>query len=157
RYGSNVDARLISPKIPVPAASEKPRFKYSYFYDFGDGDHGQLEIRADDGPWQAVAAGFLDPGSKTWSQRVVDLRPYAGKTVQLGFNIVSDRSTTQASWAGYGWYVDDVSVETGPYVFNDHEGFEGTDHADWSVEGGQWAFGSGNVNERPPLTGTKMA
>jgi len=157
RYGSNVDARLISPEITVPAAAEKPRFKYSYYYDFGDGDYGQLEIRESGGAWQALNAGKLDQSSMGWSQRVVDLRDYAGKVVQLAFRIVTNTNTNQAFTSGYGYYIDEFSLETGAWVFNNNEGFEGTDHSDWSVEGGQWAFGRGNVNELAPLAGDKLA
>src|SRR5207249_1680771 len=115
-----LDARLVSPEFIVPAATQNPRFKYWYWYDTIYISHyGQLQIRTVGGAWQDVAGErvFLKGGS--WSQRVLDLRPYAGQTMQIRFDFVSDGGQVAA-----GWYIDDVSLETGPMVLNNPEGFE---------------------------------
>jgi hypothetical protein len=47
--------------------------------------------------------------SGQWSQAWLDLRAYAGKTVMLGFYFESHAGSVSS-----GWYVDDMSIETGP-------------------------------------------
>lgn len=154
-YSPNADARLISPEFVVPSASEQPRAKFAYWYNFAAGDYGQLQIRIKGSDWEDVEGGTLNYSSKSWSQRVVDLAAFAGDTVQLAFRIVTDDQHTSTANTGFGWYVDDFSIETGQSPLRSPESFEG-DLGDWSVEGGLWAFGVGNLNEPEPRTGDVM-
>jgi len=107
-YGINTDARLISPEYPVPPASAAPKFRFSYWYQFGAGDYGQVQLRVLGDDWQDVAGGRIEQENGSWSQQVVDLRPYAGQTVQIGLRFVSDDQHTPR----WGWYVDDAGFES---------------------------------------------
>src|SRR5436190_333032 len=65
--------------------------------------------------------------------------------VQIGFYFSSSGGFAAAP----GWYIDDVSVETGAMAWNSPEGFEGHGTGtigDWSVEDGVWQIGVPNPN-----------
>jgi RHS repeat-associated protein len=67
----------------------------------------------------------------------VDLSAYAGQTVQVAFHMV------YANTGGYtdpGWYVDEVTLRTGPDIFNNPETFE-FGWGDWSTDYGLWQIG----------------
>ncbi len=152
-HPNGADARLVSPEFVVPAAEENPRFRYFYWYDTAWTSHyGQLQIRVDGGEWEDIPGErvFLQGGH--WAQRILDLRPYAGQAVQVGFRFVSTTGSTLA-----GWYIDRVSLETGPLEFNEVPGFaEG--YGDWSVEGGSWQIGPPTAESGPgSLSGTNVA
>jgi hypothetical protein len=107
-YGAGRDALLISPAYPVPPASESPRFRFSYWHRMATGDYGQVQVRMVGGEWQNVEGGLIDQINGSWSQQLVDLRPYEGETVQIGLRFVSAPQTT-GEW---GWYVDNAGFET---------------------------------------------
>ena len=152
-YNDNKNALLISPELTVPAASKRPRLKYAYWYSFGAKDHGEVLVRVGAGQWQAVAPKLLDQ-SASWSQGMVDLAPFAGKVVQVGYRLLSDDIE---DYRTAGFYIDDVALEIGPMAFASPEGFE-QNFGDWSVEGGQWAMGQPSYQFGPAAQeGTKLA
>jgi bacillopeptidase F (M6 metalloprotease family) len=63
------------------------------------------------------------------------LSDYADQTVEIAFNFHSDNAYTAP-----GWYIDDVSLEVGPYIFTSPQDWEsGLD--DWHVDYGSWEVG----------------
>ncbi len=155
-YGTIHDARLVSPEFTVLPAEESPRFTYHYWYDIGGNDYGQLQIRAGGGAWQDVPGERLTEAGKSWARRSVDLRPFAGQTVQVGFHLVSDYQNRVGD-LGRGWFIDEVALESGPMNFNAVEGFE-SGFGDWSVEGGVWQAGSPTgVGAPAAFQGTNVA
>jgi hypothetical protein len=151
-YLHGVDAVLVTPEFEVADAALRPRLRYAHWYDLLD-DVGRVQVRTLGGDWQDVPGHRITQHGTSWSQSIVDLRPYAGETVQVGFRIVTD-----GSWSGVaeGWYVDDVSYETGRMTFSTSQDFE-NGYGDWSVEGGMWAIGTPSATGEPmPVSGTKL-
>ncbi|MBX3732030.1 MAG: choice-of-anchor J domain-containing protein [Verrucomicrobiae bacterium] len=152
-YPNSADARLTSPEFIVPPAGDHPRFKYWYWYQTAFTSHyGQLQIRTSGGAWQDVVGERVFTTGGRWAQRIVDLRPFAGQPVQLGFRLVTTTSTVSL-----GWYVDDMSLETGPWALDEVPGFEGG-FGEWSAEGGVWQVGEPTATGGPaPRSGTQVA
>lgn len=151
-YAENSDALLISPEIVVPEAELLPRLKYAYWYDLLD-DWGRVQVRTLGGEWEDVPGHRISQHGTAWAQSIVDLSAYAGETVQVGFRLVSD-----GSWSGVaeGWYIDDVSFETGAMTFSSPQDFE-AGYGDWSVVGGMWAIGTPTAEGEPtPRSGTHL-
>jgi RHS repeat-associated protein len=127
-YPNLADAHLISPLYLVPPLSENPRFKFWQWYlTASAADYGQLQIRTNGGAWTNISEQITGV-STNWSERFLDLRPYAGQTVQIAFHFVSANGSTAP-----GWYVDDVSFESGPMTFNNPESFE-AGLGDWNSD-----------------------
>jgi hypothetical protein len=143
-YPNPANAHLISSPYPVPALSENPRFKFwQWYHTASPTDYGQLQIRANGGAWTNISEQITGV-STNWSERFVDLRPYAGQTVQIAFHFVSGNGPTAA-----GWYVDDVSFESGPMTVNNPEGFE-AGLGDWDSDNyALWQIGV--PTSGPPL------
>src|SRR6185436_15781785 len=106
----------------------------------GANDYGQLQIRTPGAAWQDVAGERLTEASGgSWARRSIDLRAYAGQTVQLAFHFVAAFNNSGGDLA-LGWFIDEAALETGAMVLNSPEGFE-NGFGDWSVEGGVWQVG----------------
>lgn len=152
-YLTDQDARLVTPEFTVPDAALLPRFKYALWHDFGNGDHGQVEVSVDGGEWDVLDPLVLEGQTGGWSQQVIKLQDYAHQSVRIGLRLIADHYNGN----GPGWYIDDVSLETGEMTFESPEGFE-QGMGDWSAEGGLWAFGAPTYEDGPtPLTGSKLA
>lgn len=134
-YANGVRSHLVSPEFVVPPASENPRLRFWHWFSFASGDYGEVHIRVDGGNWEAISERYSHTGSGTWTRPFVDLTPYAGATVEVGFYIYSDGYA-----AGSGWYVDDITVVTGATPFNNPEDFE-TGLGDWASTRGTWQVG----------------
>jgi RHS repeat-associated protein len=149
-YPNLADAHLISPPYLLAPLSENPRFKFWQWYHTASAtDYGQLQIRANGGAWTNLSEQITGV-STNWSERFVDLRPYAGQTVQIAFHFVSGNGSTAA-----GWYVDDVSFESGPMTFNNPESFE-TGLGDWNSDNYRlWQIGV--ASSGPPLVNGSRA
>src|SRR5207249_310635 len=88
-----------------------------------------------------------------WARPLFDLSSYAGQTVQLAFYFHSDDYRDVFGYGACGspdvaagWYLDEVTVVTGPIVppivANVPEGFEGTNQWDrWYTTAGTWQIG----------------
>lgn len=123
-YGNNLNSSLVTPGINVP--TDNPELTFWTWYSLeNDYDYGYVEITTDGTSWTALNGGGFN-GSSNWSEETYDLSSYAGETVNIRFRLDTDGSVTEE-----GWYVDDISVETGsgsggdeetppskPYVFN---------------------------------------
>jgi putative ubiquitin-RnfH superfamily antitoxin RatB of RatAB toxin-antitoxin module len=139
-YQEPADSRLVSPPFVVPAASENPRIRFWYWMSFSASDNGQVQIKTSDGGWESISIIMNNYGSKAWSYGSVDISAYSGSTVQIAFNFHSENYLGGAIDVSSGWYIDDVSLVTGPYVLNTPEDFE-SGFGDWSVDEGSWEVG----------------
>lgn len=130
---SRKDDSLYSPSITLPAGQARLEFWHTFEFEAAGltagYDGGVLEISTNGGSsWSDLGQSMLEggynssissyfgnplAGRQAWSggtfgdmHRVqVDLSSYAGMTVKLRWRIGCD-----SSYAGSGWYVDDVSV-----------------------------------------------
>ncbi|NIA30301.1 MAG: T9SS type A sorting domain-containing protein [Actinobacteria bacterium] len=151
KYSEWVDSRLISPKIIVPNSDQNPRFRFWQDYSFSADDKGYVEVRVGNGDWEQISADYTNT-SWEWTYTSFDLVPYSNKTVQFAFHFISQaKSYYNGTYThtSAGWYIDDVTIITGPIIFNSREGWEGG-IGDWSAERGTWQIGK-------PTTGPNSA
>ncbi|MBN8249120.1 MAG: choice-of-anchor J domain-containing protein, partial [Verrucomicrobia bacterium] len=148
-------ADLISPEFVVPLANERPRLRYWDWHETTRTYHyGRLYIRVNGGSWVNLGQQADGDFGRKWSQRIVDLRAYGGQTVQIAFGF---SARTDVNAAGAGWYIDDVSIETGPMQFNNPESFE-NGFGDWSVNSAIWEIGEPTAANGPqPRSGKAVA
>ena len=145
-YGVNQDSWLTSPLIEVPAAALEPRITFKYWYELVSGDAGYVYIRVDGGSWTNLFT-VDQSGDASWRSTTLSLAPYANRTVELGFRIITNASTFAP-----GFYVDDVRYETGDIPLSKAQGFEnGFDG--WSAYGGVWAVGKPTAVAGPAAHG----
>src|SRR5690606_21667236 len=97
-YSPSMDSRLATPEFLVPDAAERPRLKYVYWYRLASGDFGQVQVRLEGGEWLDIEGDAFGANTEgEWSQRVIDLRPWAGQRLQVGFRFTTDSGTGSTS------------------------------------------------------------
>jgi GH25 family lysozyme M1 (1,4-beta-N-acetylmuramidase) len=90
---------------------ERPRLRFwSWHSTYDASDYGQVWIRANGGAWTELTAPISGNTGGSWTLRFVDLTEYDGQTVQIAFRFVSNND----GGTDAGWYVDDLSLVTGP-------------------------------------------
>ena len=148
-YADNLDARLVSPALVVPAAVLNPRLRFWHWYSFyreltftpiDGGDYGRVQIRVNGGSWQNLSPIYADTSSGVWSRPSLDLSGYAGQSVELAFYLHTRLNSANSERTSSGWYVDEVELVTGPTRFPNPSGFE-SGLGDWWVDGGTWEVG----------------
>ena len=85
------------------------------------------------GDWQTLTNATYPHGLWScgrWERASLDLSPYAGKEVQLGFLFHSQINSDGRSYVAEGWYLDDLEIVSGPMVFQNPQGFEAPDFWD---------------------------
>ncbi len=110
---SNLDAAAIA-EVAVPAGSPtltyterhlaEATFDYAYTVVSTDGGKTYTAL-ANANTVKGPFGPALNDDSPAFATQTFDLKPYAGKTVLLGFRYVSDGGVNDG-----GWYVDDVKV-----------------------------------------------
>lgn len=117
----NRDSRLMSPPLTLPPAASAPRLRFWHWFNHGCAQSGG---GGPDGNCFA-AAGVREVGSATWTDLatwrgssggwanpLLDLTAFGGKTVQIGFYILTSEYSAYRPWDAWGaWYVDDVAIE----------------------------------------------
>jgi hypothetical protein len=100
---------LMSPTVDVPSSTSSVTLNFWHFYTFqasgGDWqDCSTLWISTDDGiSW--ILMDHFRANNGAWSLATYDLSAYAGQSVRLAFQFISDRSG-----GALGWYIDDVEI-----------------------------------------------
>lgn len=140
-YPETANSRFIRfTTFVVPAGEDNPRLRFWHWYSFSTSDRGFVEVMvAGTGTWERVSVDYTSTGSGVYSSPLIDLSAYAGKRIQIAFHFIAVDASGGAD-NGLGWYIDDVSLETGPLKFNNPEGFE-SGLGDWYVENGTWEVG----------------
>ncbi|MFO1501925.1 MAG: hypothetical protein U1G07_26710 [Verrucomicrobiota bacterium] len=140
-YGENTSSLLVSPPVTVPAADQHPRLRFWHWYNFNCGDRGQVQVRVGSNDWQTLAT-YDGYSGGIWTYAALDLSPYAGKTLQLGFSF-SSTSINCGGTIAPGWYLDELVIVTGETVLANPMDFEASDFwSNWSSDGGTWEWGS---------------
>lgn len=109
-YPPNSVARLQSPAFQVgdPGPGRLVSLRFWEWHQYGTGDGGSVQIAVLNGSvWSDWSTLMSVSGTSTaWQERVLELTPYIGKTVRLGFlhTANGDGST------GAGWYLDDIEI-----------------------------------------------
>jgi len=165
-YHDAVSSRLISPAFVVPDASANPRLRFWHWYNLNAADGGYVQIRvAGETDWQTLGAGIYghttDAGyghgySQGWTRPLLELSDYAGQTVQFAFLLYSSNSGGGPADVDPGWYIDEVLVETGDYVYSNPEDWE-SGFDDWYADYGTWEVGTPTYGLEQACEGTMLA
>ncbi len=140
-YDNYVDStRLIRHKsFIVPPANEYPRLRFWHWYSFriNDSDYGRVQIKIDgtDNWKELPEAEYRDRCGGIWTRAFIDLSAFAGQSVQIAFRFHSD-----GSYTANGWYIDDITVESGELFYTNPENWEKGIN-DWYVDYGHWEIG----------------
>ncbi len=165
-YADGQSTRLIRHStFVVPEASANPRLRFWHWFNLNLGDRGYVQVReAGSADWVTLSGGIYgqdgDAGyghyysSSHWTRPKLDLSAYAGKTVELCFYFYS--STVSGDHVAPGWYIDEVLVETGEYVYNDPEDWE-SGFDDWYADYGTWEVGAPTFGPSAAYEGTQCA
>ena len=110
-YPANTISRLIGPTLVLSTISgaEKLILRLWQWFSYSNGDSGQVQLSVWDpvgqnwGDWINMG-GSIVGSSGGWLQVALELTPYAGETVRLGFlhSANSDGSINS------GWFIDDI-------------------------------------------------
>ena len=142
-YPGTADARLTRhTSFTVPDASENPRLCFWQWFSFYINDYGVVQIKVGSQAWKNLSEILYWYGSNVWSYASIDLTPFAGQTVQIGFFLYAreDGHSINGNDTSTGWYIDDVSLVKGPIIFKTLENFE-SGWGDWHAENGTWEIG----------------
>ncbi len=110
-YGYSEDADIYcinygngSNTLVVPSASVSPTLSYWAWYNF-DNALGYVEIHTVTNGWQPLSGDYNNADGQ-WAQTVLDLSPYAGQSVQIGFHF-----TSGCCFGNFlGWFINNVAV-----------------------------------------------
>lgn len=108
-YGAGSRSRLVSPGFIVPSVSGDTRviLRWWQWYQYGAGDTGVVQIgSALDTNWTTIAVAATSGTSAGWTIETVDLSPYQGQELHVGFL----HSANGDGSVGAGWFIDDVSL-----------------------------------------------
>jgi hypothetical protein len=125
----------------VPPAAENPRLRFWSWFSFSSSDYGLVQIKTDHSSWVSIGPTMQSTSSEVWSSSSIDLSAYADSTVQIAFYLHSQNYAGGTVDVSSGWYIDEVSLVTGPLTFKPREGFE-EGIGDWSVSRGTWEIGT---------------
>ncbi len=156
-YPPDTCSTLESPAVTLPlkgSQDEEIRLRFWHWFSYGSGDYGEVRVTVKEGGvwgnWIAVGPSYT-ASSPVWSLASVDLTPYAGKQIRVGFYHYSDNY-----WTSFGWYIDDIIVLQGVPSFPTVEDFE-SGYGDWYAGRGVWEIGVPTAGPSSPHGGTQCA
>jgi hypothetical protein len=109
-YAANSIGRLISPSFYIPPLVPGDEFsvRFRQWYQYGTGDSGVVQISTQDAsgwsPWETLAVAATNGTSIDWELQSVELTPYQGQQVRLGFLHAANSDGS----VGAGWYIDEI-------------------------------------------------
>ena len=151
-YPDNIDARLISSQFRVPDKELRPRLRFWHWFEFArdrgnyknqavdGGDFGSIQIRQEGGTWKTLTT-YRGSSATVWTHPSISLATYANQSVEIAFYLHTRRDNNNDAKVSDGWFVDNVSIETGPEAFDNPQSFE-SGLGDWHVWNGTWEVGS---------------
>jgi len=136
-YPINADTRIeqINSFI-VPSADLNPRLRFWHWYFIAVGDIGEVQIKVGTGNWITISPTYDFGGGGIWTYTYIDLTEFADLSVKIAFHFVSSESNNNT-----GWYIDDVSLISGPLHYNNPETWE-SGLGDWYADRGTWEIGA---------------
>ncbi|MCK7531292.1 MAG: immune inhibitor A [Marinilabiliales bacterium] len=115
--------------------------RFWHWFSFSTYDWGQVQIKPfGSNDWIDIPIPYIYSSGGIWTYPSIDLSVYSGQSVQIAFNFIAGDDGYNGNDESTGWYIDDISLVTGPYIFNNPESFEAGLN-DWSVDGGSWEVG----------------
>jgi len=158
----NTTSRLVSPTIELPAIESGEEIHLRFWQWFSLDNYDSLNVQVSQQTATGIWADWetLDTyngSSGVWSNAMVDLSAYAGRTVRIGFQLSQGSFTS----VGPGWFMDDVSIEIRPttvlgttdqYSFDFDEGM-----GDWGAHNGSWEVGAPTSGPNSAYSGSNVA
>lgn len=114
-YPAITTSRLVSPEFILPriGADDLLLLRFWQWFAYAGGDSGTVQIsqRTASGwsDWQTLSKTAAENTSHGWELIPLDLAPFAGQRVRLGFLHSADNSSQAASW-----YIDEVQISQSP-------------------------------------------
>ncbi len=93
--------------VLIPIDAVNPRLEFDSYLDMSGFDFGQVYLQVNGSGWQSV--GGLPPVWASWTTVSLDLSPWRGQIVSIGFEFVAYHSGVTY---GLGWLVDNVRILT---------------------------------------------
>lgn len=136
-YPFIADTRIeqLNPFI-VPSTDLNPRLRFWHWYFIANEDIGEVQIKIGTGDWITISPTYDFGGGDIWTYSYIDLTEFANLSVKIAFHLVSNESNNNT-----GWYIDDISVITGPVFYNNPETWE-FGLGDWYADRGTWEIGA---------------
>ncbi|MCX6251652.1 MAG: choice-of-anchor J domain-containing protein [Bacteroidetes bacterium] len=137
----NFNSRLINiNSFVIPDSNQNPRLRFWHWWSipgcpyYFSTSYAYVQIKENgSSDWINIS-----PGGNIWNYAFIDLKSYAGKTVQIAFFYHSDCN------GGPGWYIDDISLQTGQINFSFPENFE-AGMGFWYSDFGSWQVGKPTI------------
>ena len=108
-YQNDLNVTLWSPIIDLTEFTSAT-LTFWHQFDFASGDSGHVwVVGTEDG--QSEHLQTFTGTRTTWQQASIDLSPFVGEPIRLGFQLVSDATDTAD-----GWYIDDVAVFSSDFM-----------------------------------------
>ena len=111
-YAASSSGRLISPSFTVPSVNPGSVLvaRFWQYFQYGTGDSGLVQIAPAASPtnWTTLNISATNGTSTNWSQAFVDLTPYQGQQVRLGFYHTANSDAS----VGAGWYLDNLELSS---------------------------------------------
>ncbi len=107
-YRNDQNSSLFLPTIDLTGRSAAT-LTFWHRYEFGSGDTGNVWVKPENEYF--IRLKSFTGSQSEWRQAVIDLTPFAGQSIRLNFQLVSD-----ASGRADGWTIDDVAVFSTDFV-----------------------------------------
>ncbi len=158
-YAPDGSSRLVSPTFVVPQVrgGQEVQLRFWQWFEYATCDAGYVQIAQRDpatGTWSAwVTVDGPVAYASPWSLRSVDLTPYVGSTVRVGF-LHTALSTLSCFPVGAGWTIDTVHLAVfAPGSSTDFEaGWNG-----WWADNGVWQVGAPTSGPSGCTSGSQCA
>lgn len=144
-YPANVNSRLTSPKVVLPAIQDDEQIYLSFWqwYRYAHLDSGRVQLSVyneDIGFWGGwVTLAEVDNARTSWSDAKLDISDYAGEIVRISFyHRAHNFGDTEDS---VGWYIDDVDIYKEAQTTTFPEDFE-SGPGGWSWDIDLWEIGA---------------
>ena len=109
-YQNDLNIALWSPWPPLNLTEmNAATLTFWHRYAFASGDGGNVWVCPENG--DCIHLKSFTGSQAGWHQAAIDLTPFVGQSIRLGFQLVSDASGTAD-----GWYIDDVAVFSSDFV-----------------------------------------
>jgi len=170
-YPAYTDSRLmysvpLLPDLELPEVigAEELHLRFWHWFSYSSYDYGYIQIQVQDGSdWKNVPGAITVSGVYAeWTLRDVDLTPYAGQTIKIGFYHTADRDSWGHVSESSGWYIDDIEVVKKVPLFTGNfegqfPGDVGGGWGDWIADNCVWEVGAPTTGPGAPHEGLQCA
>jgi bacillopeptidase F (M6 metalloprotease family) len=159
-YFPYASTRLISPAITLDFSTQDGTYWLScwhWFQRYNSADTFVIEIMGDAATWEPLHT-IVSLNSTNWTRVLIELTPYHGQTVRIGFHF-----TSNSSGESNGWFIDDFDVFAGIPAWLSPDNFETSDwsptalQGGWSTDQGSWEIGNPTSGPGAAFEGSSCA